>query len=174
MADCPWLPAGFQLPLLGLDGSEVTLEQLQAPDWWRCLPQELQSSWRRSAGSSKWLYAPAASDLEPPPASDSAAAGANEAVAATASKLANTAKQRQLMQQQQQKHSADALSHCALARALFWARWLLGEPIIVRGCEVSQSAQPVALHAGDLNVSMLSQWQFWLLVTPWQFGHQSV
>ncbi|WIA16214.1 hypothetical protein OEZ85_012926 [Tetradesmus obliquus] len=116
LADCPLL-LGLegQLPLRDSSGAPITLQQLQSKQWWTVLPEHLQQQWRRRANSSSWLFTPHIDDL------------------------AGLAPQQQQQQQQQQAEegasSSSSAAVCALARALFWARWLLGEPVIVRGTQ---------------------------------------
>jgi hypothetical protein len=118
LSDCPLLLGlEAQLPLLvdSSSGSPITLQQLQAQQWWAVLPQHLQQVWRRRANSSSWLFTPHIDDL----------VGATQ------------------QQQQGEEEGGSSSSHalvCALARAVFWARWLLGEPVIVRGIQVGAAA----------------------------------
>jgi hypothetical protein len=109
LSDCPLL-LGLQpqQPLLGSRGSAITLEQLQSKQWWGVLPEALQQQWRRSANSSSWLFTPHIDDLVGVTQQPQDEGGSSSSRAAT----------------------------CALARAVFWARWLLGEPVIVRGIQV--------------------------------------
>jgi hypothetical protein len=100
----------------------LTLQQLQGPGWWLLLPEALQSSWRREAGVGRWLFCPAASDLQPSP---------------------------------EQRQQAAAMEQCTLARVLFWARWLLGEPVVVRGCEVRDQHPTRLLTLGVAQASVL-------------------
>jgi hypothetical protein len=110
LSDCPLLlglPA--RQPLLGSSSSAITLQQLQGQQWWSVLPDHLQQQWRRRANSSSWLFTPRIDDL-----------------------VWTTTQQ----QQDEVGSSSGRAGVCALARAVFWARWLLGEPVIVRGIQV--------------------------------------
>jgi hypothetical protein len=115
LSDCPLL-LGLQpqQPLLSSNGSAITLQQLQSKQWWSVLPADVQQQWRRRANSSSWLFTPHIDDLAGPIT----------------------------QQQQQRQRDEGGSSSCgragvtALARAVFWARWLLGEPVIVRGIQV--------------------------------------
>jgi hypothetical protein len=67
--DCPLLPEAVLplLPLTGSDGKPLTLQQLEAGDWWEVLPQPYRDVWRRHAGRAgveKWLYTPHFDDLQ--------------------------------------------------------------------------------------------------------------
>lgn len=132
IADCPLLPEGCQLPLLDRTGAPLTLQQLQGPDWWLLLPQPLQDSWRREAGGGSWLFAPTAADLQGPTQEQAAAAAVGDAAATAAGGGRGSSRQRK----QEGQAVLGVVSQCALARVLFWARWLLGEPIIVRETQV--------------------------------------
>eukprot|EP00879_Flechtneria_rotunda_P024446 GHRR01025916.1.p1 GENE.GHRR01025916.1~~GHRR01025916.1.p1 ORF type:complete len:669 (+),score=249.28 GHRR01025916.1:844-2850(+) len=110
IADCPLLPYGFDLStLMKPNGAQLTLPDLLSPNWWQLLPADVHNSWRRKGSSNSWLFTPAATDLQWGPSG-------NEAMPQGQLPLDEATQQR-----------------CALARCLFWARWLLGEPIIVRG-----------------------------------------
>jgi hypothetical protein len=134
LSDCPLLlPGGLaaQLPLLldssSSSGSPITLQQLQAEKWWTVLPEQLQQQWRRRANSSSWLFTPHIDDLVWPT----------------------------LQQQQQHEDGSSSSSKalvCALARVVFWARWLLGEPVIVRGIQVGRAV--VALQRGSCSATI--------------------
>lgn len=106
------------------------------------LPEALQNSWRREAGGGRWLFAPAASDLQPPALSDASAAALAHSSADRATGSSGCAAGAQpahgprRKQQQEEAGEAEALERRALARVLFWARWSLGEPVIVRGVKV--------------------------------------
>jgi hypothetical protein len=117
LSDCPVVPPEglCQLPPHP-DGRPLSLADLQGDAWWTCLPGELRDCWRRQASTSRCLFTPTADDLKVVPVnsleSSRSAAGSGGGVDATS--------RRQV-----------------LARVLFWARWLLGEPVIVRGTQVS-------------------------------------
>jgi hypothetical protein len=105
--------------------------------WWEVLPIELKGTWRRkaSSSSSSYIFTPSTKDLKWPEYLDADAAAPilpeefncwDEAAgglpeAATASGSA----------------AQDQALRCCWARVLVWARWRLGEPVIVRETEVS-------------------------------------
>jgi hypothetical protein len=65
--DCPLLPAGFQLQLLGVDGQPLTLQQLEGDAWWELLEQPCRDKWRRHAGwggADKYVFTPSFEDLQ--------------------------------------------------------------------------------------------------------------
>ena len=118
----------------------LTLQHLQSPVWWQHLPEELRDAWRRSAavpgcpaavnsssddsGSSMAAVPGVAQHPQAAPA----AAGAQSACSSSASGgFLFTPHVAQL----QQEGPAGLL-----ARLVFWARWRLGEPIVVRGVKV--------------------------------------
>eukprot|EP00775_Hariotina_reticulata_P001304 gene1304-1646_t len=105
------------------EGAAGLLKQLRAVretgDWWTLLPVQLQDVWRRKANSSSWLFTPTAEDLMLPQVT---AAGNGDESAAGGSSAAESV-------------PAADLARVTLATVLFWARWRLGEPIIVRECQ---------------------------------------
>jgi hypothetical protein len=135
VAGCPLLPPVVKLPLCAADGSDITLQQLSGPNWWGVLPQHLQANWRRDAGGGKWLFTPTAADLELPAAAAGGSGSGDTSVAA----LAISGSRQRKQQQQQEEEQAEAVARCGLARVLFWARWRLGEPVIVRGAQVRKA-----------------------------------
>lgn len=156
--DCPILPPGATLPLTAPDGSTITLERLEGPNWWQLLPAPYSSTWRRQAGDGRsHLFTPHLNDLMLPEERAQREATAEAALTAAAG---TGGKKRQRKQQQKGKKAAAAgsqkrqqqqedeegegeedeageVQRIALARLLVWARWRQGEPFIVRGCEVS-------------------------------------
>jgi hypothetical protein len=108
------------------DGSLLTLQHLMGEDWWRALPAAVADEWRRKASSSTWLFTPAASDLDSTAAvAEGGGDGADSSAAATAS-----------------GHGGGGLAPAVRllwALLVWWARWLVGDPIIVRQLKVRSS-----------------------------------
>ncbi|KAF8059101.1 JMJ25 [Scenedesmus sp. PABB004] len=112
LADCPLLPAGAEVPR-GAGGEALTLDVLRGERWWEALPAAVRDVWRRRAGSATWLFTPAVEDLELP-APDGAGGGAGD------------------------DDGAGGLprhERVLLARCVWWARWLVGDPVVVRGAK---------------------------------------
>ncbi|KAF8057712.1 JMJ25 [Scenedesmus sp. PABB004] len=122
--DCPLLQSGVALPPRADGRGPITLQALQQPDWWRVLPAQLRDAWRRKAAPGAWLFTPHADDLAGA-CCGHGPGGANAGAAAGA--------------------GADG-ERCALARALFWARWALGEPVLVRGAKGRIPWDPATLR----------------------------
>lgn len=85
---------------------DFTLSDVMSDSWWKVLPDGLRDIWRRKANSSVYLFTPGAKDLDWPVAGDAAAV------------------------------DAAAIGRVTLARLVFWGRWLVRDPIIVRGLKV--------------------------------------
>jgi hypothetical protein len=101
-------------------------------DWWRALPAAVADEWRRKASSSTWLFTPAASDLDPTAAAAAAAAAAEGGGGGAGSSAAAAAS----------GHGGGALAPAVRllwALLVWWARWLVGDPIIVRQLKVRSS-----------------------------------
>jgi hypothetical protein len=109
--------------------------------WWEILPAELCDSWRRQASSKGFLFTPSAADLRWPADCSSSSTAGMQALSGPGAVCAQTAVPCQ------QSTGGPASSHavheaqarvlrCCLARVLFWARWGLGEPVIVREAQV--------------------------------------
>eukprot|EP00775_Hariotina_reticulata_P006709 gene6710-6930_t len=129
LSDCPVVPPEVlcQLPPHP-DGRPLSLADLQADAWWKCLPEGLQDCWRRKASSSSWLFTPAAEDLKMPGDVEQGSGRANSSSAGSTG------------------GQCPSIGRRVLARVLFWARWLLGEPVVVRGTRARISWDPVTLH----------------------------
>lgn len=128
LRNCPLLadwPQGT-LPLLTPSDIHISLADLQSDCWWELLPDHLQDCWRRCSGIDSCLFSPHWQDLMWEPQQqqqqDAAAGGGSSS------------------------SGSDRAAICALARALFWARWLMGEPVIVRGIQVCAQGCCVAWH----------------------------
>jgi hypothetical protein len=134
----------------------LTLQHLQLPDWWQYVPAELQNSWRRSAavpgwpqqqqqqhqgetraGSKQLSEARLAASAAAAVSRAAAGEGMQQSRAAGSSASSNTVSGGFLftphVEQLQQQGPVGLL-----ARLLFWARWRLGHPVIVRGVKVCQ------------------------------------
>lgn len=119
----------------------LTLQHLQSPVWWQHLPAALRDTWRRSAavpgcptadanssssdGGSSMAAVPGAAQR---PQAAPAAAGAQSACSSSVS--GGFLFTPHVVQLQQEGPVG------LLARLVFWARWRLGEPIVVRGVKV--------------------------------------
>lgn len=148
--DCPLLSAhDLQLmqsspPTVPGTCQPLTLQQLQSPEWWQYLPGELRDSWRRSAAVPGF---PAAEHQQH---HQSAGLQQQQHMAATAAAAAAAGEQPAGLQPTCSSVSGGVLftPHARqleqegpvglLARLVFWARWRLGEPIIVQGVKVGR------------------------------------
>ena len=161
LQDCPLLSAtDLRLlqsspPTVPSSNQPLTLQQLQSPEWWQYMPGELRDSWRRSAAVPGFCSTAQQQQRE-----DSQQQQQAEAASWVQQQLGNTHHSQQPMaasaaggQPAKQQSTCSSVSggflftpHVGqleqegpvglLARLVFWARWRLGEPIIVQGVKV--------------------------------------
>lgn len=139
-----------------LCASAVCLCAWLGDTWWEVLPEPLRDVWRRKASNRRYVFTPAATDLQAPQPDGILAAFS----------LLSVTDQSCAAAFQQAEAAADAASQgyfedmkrCCLALLLWWARWSLGEPIVVRDVKVSLSEGSACLK--------LQHWECWSATVP--------
>jgi hypothetical protein len=107
--------------------------------WWEVLPEELRDTWRRKASSTGssggYVFTPSAADLRWPEDFD-ADADATPSTPDCWDEAAGWLPEADAVHDNAAREQA---LRCCWARVLIWARWSLGEPVIVREAEVGAS-----------------------------------